>query len=152
VQSGPATEVLTQPANERAARLLDIPNIFSARVETKPTGRTVLLRWGPHTLRAVGDSLSDGAEVRWTILPVNVLLVRPDKPWGSHLENPLPATVLDSLELGAETVVWLEPEGIETERLQMRLPTRAIRRHALVAGKPVTVSLRVSEIVVFNVG
>lgn len=150
VQAGPTTEVLTRPASERAARLLDIPNIFSARVETKSAGRTLLLRWGPHALQAVGGPLDDGAEVRWTILPVNVLLARPDKPWGSHLENPLSATVTDILELGVEALVWLGPEGLDAERLQMRLPTRAVRRYALAAGQTVTVSLRTSEIVVLG--
>lgn len=150
VQAGPTTEVLTRPASGRAARLLDIPNIFSARIETEPSGRTRLLRWGPHALQIIGDPASDGAAVRWTILPVNVLLARPDKSWGGHLENLVSATVADVLELGVETQVWLQPAGLEAERLQMRLPTRAVRRYALTVGQTVPVSLRADEIVVLN--
>lgn len=36
LQDGATTEVLTRPASERAARLLDIPNVFSAQLCLQP--------------------------------------------------------------------------------------------------------------------
>lgn len=147
LQAGPTAQVLTRPCCEAAARLLDIPNVFEAVVDKARTGRTVL-RWGPHTLRAAGE-LPAGSEtnVKFAVLPSNVLLARSDKPWGSHLENPVPAIVEEVIQLGGETLVWLRPEGLADARLQMRLPERAVRRYAVSAGKAVTVCLRASDVI-----
>ncbi len=149
VQAGTTSQVLTRPATEAAARLLDIPNIYPGRLEASASGRTRLMRWGPHTLRVASDVVDEG-EVRWTVLPANVLLVRPDKPWDGHLENPVPATIIDVAELGPDAMVWLEPQGVPETKLQMRLPARALARYDIAAGREVTISLRVADLVVFG--
>jgi molybdate transport system ATP-binding protein len=147
LQAGPTTEVLTRPRCEQAARLLDIPNIFQARVETVSSGRLPRLQWGPHTLRMIVPlPVAPGQLLQWAVLPSNVLLVRKDKPWGSHLENPLPAVVEEVVELGTEAVVWLRPQGL-SERLQMRLPVRAVHRYAVAVGEEVTISLRTADLI-----
>jgi molybdate transport system ATP-binding protein len=146
LQAGPTAEVLTRPRCEDAARLLDIPNVFETPVEAAPSGRLLLLRWGPHTLRACAP-LPDRPTLRWAVLPSNVLLVRKDKPWGSHLENPVPAVVEEVTELGTEAVVWLRPQGLSDSRLQMRLPSRAVQRYAIIPGEEVTISLRTADII-----
>ncbi|WP_374682429.1 sulfate/molybdate ABC transporter ATP-binding protein [Accumulibacter sp.] len=151
LQSGPTSEVLTTPCCEQAARLLDIPNVFHSMAEAGPSGRTMLLRWGPHTLRTASKALPpEGTTQGWAILPTNVLLSRKDKPWGSHLENPVPAVVEEVTELGAEAVVWMRPEGLPDQRLHMRLPTRAVRRDGLLVGAEVTVCLRAADIVLLQ--
>jgi len=148
VQAGATGEVLTRPASEEAARLLDITNIFTARIETAPGQAALQLRWGPHTLNLGGSRPAgvDG-ELRWAVLPTNVILLRPDKPLSNHLENPLPARVEEVVELGSEATVWLQPQGLAETRLQMRLPVRAVRRYLLAAGQDVTICLRASDIV-----
>jgi molybdate transport system ATP-binding protein len=147
LQAGPTTEVLTRPRCEQAARLLDIPNVFQGLVETVSTGRLPRLRWGPHALRIIGPlPVAPGQLLHWAVLPSNVLLVRKDKPWGSHLENPVPAVVEEVVELGTEAVVWLRPQGL-SERLQMRLPARAVHRYAVAVGEDVTISLRTADII-----
>ncbi|MBE0597134.1 MAG: ABC transporter ATP-binding protein [Desulfuromonadales bacterium] len=150
LQAGPTAEVLTRPQCEQAAWLLDIPNVFEAQAEAAPSGRTILLHWGPHLLRAVGPLTGAAPRLRWAVLPSNVQLVRKDKPWGSHLENPIPAVVDEVIELGAEAVVWLQPQGGPATRLQMRLPTRAVRRCTITPGEEVTVCLRAADIVLLN--
>ena len=148
LQSGPTAKVLTRPCCEEAARLLDIPNVFEAEVDSGSSGRTLLLRWGPHTLRAVGTlSAGIGQRLKFAVLPPNVLLVRSDKPWGRHLENPIPTVVEEVIELGGETLVWLRPDGLPKTRLQMRLPARAVRRYGVAPGKQVTVSLRSADVI-----
>lgn len=144
LQAGATAEVLARPCCEAAARLLDVPNVFDGTVEADGGGR--LLRWGPHALRLADAALAPGP-LRWAILPGNVLLVRPDKPWDSHLENPLPARVLERIDLGGDVLVWLLPAGLEAVRLQMRLPARALRRFAIAPGREVTVCLRAADIV-----
>lgn len=147
LQSGATTEVLARPWCEEAARLLDIPNIFDGHIEPGEAGRRALLRWGPHTLRVSDAAAPASGPLRWAIQPANVLLVRPDKPWDSHLENPVAAQVAECIDLGAETLVWLVPAGIESARLQMRLPARALRRISVEPGREVTVCLRGADIV-----
>lgn len=152
VQTGRTAQVLTHPCCEEAARLLDIPNVFEAQVEAAPSGRTLLLRWGPHMLRAaVTVPAGIDARLKFAVLPQNVLLARIDKPWGSHLENPVPAVVEEVIDLGGETLVWLQPEGLPKARLQMRLPERAVRRYAIAAGKQVIVCLRAGDVIPLGV-
>jgi molybdate transport system ATP-binding protein len=151
VQAGPTAEVLTRPASETAARLLDISNIFGGRLEWQ--NDHIRLNWGPHLLN-IGRSQqgrSDGAsDCRFAILPQNVLLIRPDKPWGSHLENPFEGTVINSLVLGTEALLWIEPAGLAGERLQMRLPARAIDRYAMTIGSTAQFSLRAADIILLG--
>ena len=118
--------------------------------EAGPSGRTILLRWGPHTLRTAGKEFPpEGTTQGWAILPTIVLLSRKDKPWRSHLENPVPA-VDEVTELGAEAVVWMRPDGLPDQRLHMRLPTRVVRRDGLVRRAEVTVCLRAADIVLLQ--
>jgi len=153
VQAGATSEVLTRPATEEAARLLDIPNIFTARVDNAASGRRLLLRWGPHALRVTGPlPVGINSDLRWAVLPNNVLLVRPDKPWGSHLENPLQVVIEEVIEMGAEAIVRLQAQGLPEARLQMRLPVRAVHRYGVAVGREVTVSLRAGDIVPLRPG
>lgn len=145
VQAGPATQVLTRPANETAARLLDIPNVFAASLER--ADGVARLVWGPHVLRLAEVPSAAGGACRFAVLAENVLLVRPDKPRDERLENTLPAVVAEVMELGAESRVWLVPEGLPTTRLEMRLPTRSLTRHRVTAGSHVEVCLRSADIV-----
>jgi len=145
LQSGPTREVLAGPSSEAAARLLDIPNIFDGRIDAAEEGLGRLLHWGRHVLR-IGPTAPLAARVRWAIQPANVMMVRPDKPWSSHLENPVPVRVADLIELGGDVLVWLEPAGLPAERLQMRLPCRVLNRHPIARGQTITVCLRSSDV------
>ncbi len=69
------------------------------------------LRWGPHRL-AIGKGERPERPCRFAVLPQNVLLIRPDKPWGSHLENPIDGRVVETLLLGPEAAIWIEPAGL----------------------------------------
>ena len=148
VQSGPVRDVLTHPASEAAARLLDIPNIFDGRLERAGGGKTALLHWGPYRLEAAARDAT-GGPARWAVHPGNVLMIRPDKPWGDHLENPIPTRVADLVELGSDVLVWLEPEKLPHERLQMRLPLRVLHRHPLETRQAVTICLRRGDVLLF---
>jgi molybdate transport system ATP-binding protein len=143
VQAGPVAEVLTRPASETAARLLDIPNIFSGRRE----GETLL--WGPHRLH-LAEARSAQGDCRFAILPQNVLLVRPDRPLGNHLDNVLDGQVRSVMLLGTEALVWIEPAGLPGMELQMRLPARALERYRVETDSQVKLSLRTADIVLLD--
>jgi molybdate transport system ATP-binding protein len=85
--------------------------------------------------------------VKFAVLPQNILMVKEDKPWGPHLENPIPVTITDVITLGGEIIIWLRPEGLPTTNLQMRLPERALRRYPVTPGTRVTVCLRSTEVI-----
>lgn len=147
LQEGATTEVLTRPASERAARLLDIPNVFSAQIVPAPSGQ-LFLKWGPHTLSTTSQAPPyQGDQVKFAVLPQNVLLIKDDKPWGRHLENPVPALITEVITMGGEILVWLQPQGLPDTRLQMRLPERAMRRYPVAPGNAVTVSLRAHDVI-----
>jgi molybdate transport system ATP-binding protein len=147
LQSGPTTDVLTRPCCEQSARLLDIPNVFTGQLEGRSEDHW-LMRWGPHVLRVTGLPAGRApGPLRWAVLPSNVLLARPDKPWTSHLENPVPARVCEVIELGGEAVVHVAPEGVSGALLQLRLPIRAVRRYGVGPGHAIIICLRSADIV-----
>ncbi len=74
-------------------------------------------------------------------------MVKENKPWGSHLENPIPVTITEVIALGGEIIIWLRPEGLPMVNLQMRLPERALRRYPVTPGTRVTVCLRPTEVI-----
>lgn len=143
VQAGPTAEVLTLPRSETAARLLDIPNIFSGQLEGDG------LRWGPHRLRLAEATPVQGP-CRFAVLPQNVLLVRPDRPLGSHLENVLDGRVTETMLLGTEALVWIEPADLPELLIQMRLPVRALERYRVEPDSRVRFSLRTVDIVLLD--
>ena len=149
LQAGETGSVLAHPRNEQAAHLLDIPNIFEAFHERTSQGQHQLC-WGPHKLQISASALMTSGKVKFAILPQNILLVKADKPWGSHLENPLPTIVKEVVALGNDVLVWLEIKGGPDVELQMRLPVRAIRRYPVERGSEVTVCLRSSDIVLLG--
>lgn len=153
LQSGPTTQVLTRPTNERAARLLDIPNVFEAQALCESPAGEMQLKWGPHTLYTqTSMPRNPPGRVKFAVLPQNVLMIKTDKPWGSHLENPVEAVVEEIIALGGEIILWLIPQGLPQVRLQMRLPERAIRRYPVETGSQVRVCLRPADIIILNQG
>ena len=146
LQAGPIREVLSAPNSEETARMLDMSNIFAGQIDAA-TGQDGVLRWGPYVLRA---RPSRAGPVRWGIRTDNVLLVRPDKPWNEHLENPVRGIVEEIILLGADAMVWLAPEALPDARLQMRLPLRALARYPLESGQAVTVCLRCADLLLFE--
>lgn len=149
LQAGPTHEVLGRPRCEAAARLLDIPNIFDGRFDAAAGAGSDGILWGPHRLQVRGQALQTGP-LRWGIHPGNVLMVRDDKPWGDHLENPIGCRVADRVQLGADVLVWLSPDAMPHETLQMRLPARALQRHPIRPGQAMTVCLRPEDLLLFH--
>jgi molybdate transport system ATP-binding protein len=94
VQHGATGDVLTRPATVAAARLLDLPNLFTGTLERYGAART--LRWGPHALAlpAAADA-APATGTAWTILPTKVLLHRVDRCAASgrtRCARPLPTS------------------------------------------------------------
>ncbi len=146
VQHGPTAEVLTRPASVAAARLLDLPNLFTGTVERD--GDAGRLRWGPHALEwSDAERRSPGATIAWTILPTRVLLHRVDRPSRGERENPIRASVADLVTLGDDVIARLAPEGLPAVRLHLKVSLHVAQRNGLSTGREVTVSLLADAIV-----
>ncbi|MFZ5798762.1 MAG: ABC transporter ATP-binding protein [Desulfobulbaceae bacterium] len=151
VQAGSMDKVLTRPANEEAARLLDIDNIFEARIESAPSGERSCLRWGSHLLQVhAPPTVAAGGKVKFAVLPHNVLLLRPDKEMDGESANRIPATVEELIGLGSEAIALLRPHADPASRLRMRLSDHAVRGYAIAPGQEVTTCLRAEDIIVFR--
>lgn len=148
LQAGPTREVIDQPCCEAAARLLDISNIFDGLIEAA-SGSGYQLHWGPHCLTVTSQAHASGS-IRWGIQAANVLMVRNDKPWGDHLENPVQCRVIERIDLGGDVLVWLTPDGLPDDRLEMRLPARALQRHPVEVGQELTVCLRPHDLLLLR--
>jgi molybdate transport system ATP-binding protein len=151
VQAGPLTQVLTRPASEEAARLLDIDNIFAALAEPAPAEDGLSLRWGSQILQVRGiQPVATGDRVKFAILPQNVLLLKPDREWDNCPANRIPATVEELISLGSEALVLLRPHGVPAARIRMRLPERDVRRYGIAPGKEITACLRADDIILLQ--
>jgi molybdate transport system ATP-binding protein len=141
LQSGHPADLLARPASAEVARLLDLRNLFRARVEAQAEAAT-LLRWGPHVLEAApAPGFAPGAEVDWLVAPGGVLLHRRGRPSAGERENPVPGRVLAMLALGEEARVTLDVGDGGGGTLGFTLPLHAARRNGLAPGEEVTVSL-----------
>lgn len=151
VQAGPLTQVLTRPASEEAARLLDIDNIFAALAEPAPAEAGLRLRWGAQTLQVNNAPRgAAGDRVKFAVLPQNVLLLKPDRGMDNYPTNRIPATVEELISLGSEAHVLLRPHGVPAARIRMRLPERDVRRYEIAPEKEVTAGLRADDIILFQ--
>ncbi len=151
IQAGPTSDVLARPQSAEAANLLDVPNVFRGALERGPEGLPCIVRWGPHRLRlSPAAAAGTGDAVTWAVLPANVMVVRPDRPVGTHLENLFGAVVVEVVALGQDVEVLLRPDGLEHERILLRLPLRAVNRYTVAAGHAVTLSIRARDVILLG--
>ena len=144
LQTGAPYEVMTRPADALVARLVDLKNVFEARVDAiGPAGR---LLWNGIALEAsVPSAFAIGDRVHWALPVSGVVLHRHDRPSRGEHENPVPGTVAECLELGDDTTVALAVDPARTF-LWLRIPTHVARRNAVRPGSAQRVSLLAQEI------
>ncbi|MCS6890558.1 MAG: ABC transporter ATP-binding protein [Rhodovarius sp.] len=143
LQTAPPAEMLARPASAEVARLLDLRNLFRARVAGHDVARgRTLLRWGARLIEAAAaPALPEGAEVDWLIPPAAVLLHRRDRPSAGERENPVEGRVIELLVLGEEARVKLDVGDPDGHPLAFSLPLHAARRNGLAVGQGCSVSL-----------
>ncbi len=144
LQTGTPFEVMTRPADALVARLVDLKNVFEARVGS--VGAAGRLLWNGIELEAVvAPAFAPGERVHWALPVSGVVLHRHDRPSRGEHENPVGGTVAECLELGDDTTVALALEGART-LLWLRIPTHVARRNAVRPGSAQRVSLLAQEI------
>ncbi|MGE0358346.1 MAG: ABC transporter ATP-binding protein [Burkholderiales bacterium] len=142
LQDAPPHELMARPANSLVARLVDLKNVFRARVHSHDpaTGATLIDAMGQRLECLQDGRFPPGAEVSWAIPGSHVILHRRDRPSRGERENPVRGAIADFLALGeiVSTVIRVEATG---EHLQVTFPLHVARRNGLEAGAEVVVSL-----------
>lgn len=141
LQTGTPMDVLARPASVKAARLVDLKNVFEARIIGHEGDRT-WLDWNGRRLEAARtDDHRCGAEVAWAIPGPQVLLSRTDLRQPDTTPNRFAGTIRDIVQLSESLSVTVSLEGSDAPVLAMTLPAHYARRIGLGTGSQVTVAL-----------
>lgn len=139
LQTGTPFEVMTRPVDALVARLVDLRNVFEARVDATGTRRG--LRWNGLVLEAdVPGTFAAGERVQFAVPVSGVVLHRHDRPSRGERENPVDGTVAECTELGEDTTVALAVDGAGA-LLWLRIPTHVAHRNEVRMGTRHHVSL-----------
>ncbi len=141
LQQGRPEAVLERPASASVARLMDLRNLFEARlVEHDPAAGVSRIDWCERRLDAPLDRrFSAGDPLCFCIAPERILLHQRVRPSRGVVENPLVAQIRDMISVGGLVSVLLDASC--GARLEMDLPPHVVQRNALRVGDEVGVSL-----------
>jgi molybdate transport system ATP-binding protein len=139
LQVGAPADVLARPAGVRAARLVDLKNMFAGRV-LRHDGAHTRIGWNGRELAAPRhDSFAPGAEIVWALPSTQVILHGPGRPADSM--NIVEGRIAALAALSESTSVTVEVAGPAPARLSMTVPAQFVRRTGLAPGAPVSVEL-----------
>ena len=143
LQSGAPHDVTSRPASVEVARLVDLRNIFTARIKGhRPEAQLTLIEWGPVTLEtALRSGFAVGQPVAWSIPSARVVLHRRDRPSHGEAENPVPGTIAEHVRLGDSVSLGLRLAWEPALPLFLTVPLHVAQRNDLALGVAVTVSL-----------
>lgn len=145
LQTGRIGDVLAHPASATVARLIDIRNIFAARVAAQEATRT-LIDWNGLLLEATPQpDFAPGDACAWCIRASQIVLHRRDRPSQGERENPVPGRIAELVPMGDTVSIDFAAEH-NGDRLQFTLSSHVAARNDLAPGVAATVSLRAEGI------
>jgi molybdate transport system ATP-binding protein len=148
LQDGPPYEIMAHPASRAVARLIDMKNIFQARVTGQNQGKKItLLEWDGIPLEAgYNADFAVGDLVDWVIPSGSVILHRRREPSRGVRENPVHGTIESMVRLGEMVTVAINVKGHSEHPLFMSISAHAATRNAIAPGENIGVSLRSEDI------
>ncbi|MEP6657369.1 MAG: ABC transporter ATP-binding protein [Betaproteobacteria bacterium] len=154
LQMGAPFTVMTRPASVLVARLVDLKNIFDARVaaHSQETGLTMIdwegvrLEVGSSEAPCPAPPFVAGSHVAWAIPADGVIVHRRDRPSRGEHENPLQGVIADFVSLGAQAELTIHVNGKAGMALHTTISTHVAARNRLAKGEPIGVSLLASAI------
>lgn len=154
LQTGTPRDVLARPVSVEAARLVDLKNLFAARiVEHREADGATVMDWDGHRLVAPWrPEFAPGSAVAWAIPSTEVTLQRPDRPAAESGPNILRGTVGEFAMLSESTAIAVLVEGSADRALSLTVPEHYTRRVGLRLGSAVTVALRPEGIHIMAAG
>jgi molybdate transport system ATP-binding protein len=143
LQIGIPSDVVLKPASAEVAHLLDLRNIFKARViEHELEHEVSYLDW--HGLR-IETSLNlrppCGVDVSWVVPDGYVLLHRRDRPSRGEHENPVPGTIGSLVVIGQIAQLTLIPHHEPSLPIHFSIPLHVASRNGIDVGVEAAVSL-----------
>jgi len=140
LQTGTPREVRTRPADPLVASLVDVRNVFDARVVAL-AGGVRGLEWQGRLLEAtVPSHFATGERVAWCIPMAGVRLKRRDRAAEPDRENPVDGQVSECVTLGEDTTLALRVDGLPAP-LWLRLSTHIAERDEIRLGTALHVCL-----------
>ena len=143
LQIGVSSEVALKPASAKVARLLDLRNIYQARVvEHELEHEVTCLDW--HGLRieaGLNLKLSRGVDISWVVPDGYVLLHRRDRPSKGEHENPVPGTIGSLVVIGQMAQLTLIPHHEPSLPIHFSIPLHVASRNGIEVGVEAAVSL-----------
>ena len=148
LQDGAPHHIMAHPANREVARLIDLKNIFQARITAQRPGANITeLAWGSTALEAEhARGFAVGDMVDWVIPSGSVILHRRRRPSRGIRENPVHGRVENMVRLGDTMTIAINIDGHPSYPLFMSMPVHAAERNSLAPGERVGVSLVRSDI------
>jgi molybdate transport system ATP-binding protein len=148
LQEGPPYEIMARPASRAVARLIDLKNIFRARVAGHDRHKKItLLDWDGINLEAeFNGEFAVGDFVDWVVPSGSVILHRRRGPSRGVRENPVHGTIANIVRLGEMVTVAINLNDHSKHPLFMSISAHAASRNAIVTGDRIGVSLRSDDI------
>lgn len=142
LQTDTPQRITTRPASAEVARLVDLRNLFEARVKRALPGRgLMLLDWDGREIEAAANAgFAPGDAVSWVIPDGFVVPHRRDRPSRGERENPVSGAIESVLNIGPNAHVVLGIPGAR-HPLHFSVPSHVARRNGFTAGAPATVTL-----------
>jgi molybdate transport system ATP-binding protein len=142
LQCGRPMDLMQHPENTLVARLLDIRNIFSARVtkQEPERNRTLLECNGLRLVARYHEAYASGERVSWSILPSSLLLHSRIRPSRGVRENPVRGEILELIVVGGicTLIVRSSPSRLD---FTLEIPVHVATRNSLVTGDTIDFSI-----------
>lgn len=141
LQTGTPADVLARPVNGTAARLVDLKNMFRGKIVGHERMTTVINWQGRKIMAKLNRDFRPEESVLWALPSTQVVLGRgePEAPKGS--DNLFAGTIKELVTLSESMVVTVVLDGSDQPLLMLTVPAHYVRRNAINAGSPITVSL-----------
>jgi molybdate transport system ATP-binding protein len=143
LQTGTPRDVTQRPASPQVARLVDLRNVFPARIARHdPSSGITLIDWQGLLLETtLRESFEPGREISWAIPDGFIILHRRERPSRGEHENPVPGRIERMLPVGQTAHITLWPHHNAEWPLSFSLPLHVARRNGLAPGVEAKVSL-----------
>jgi len=146
LQTGTPGDVLARPVNVAAARIVDLKNMFAARILSHDANRTWLDWNGRKIAASPHRQFAAGQRIVWAVPSTQVLLDRPVAGRAGQGENRLRGIVARLATLSESTSLAVRLAGADAPELSMTVPAHFVRRTGMRQGAKVAVRLLVEGI------
>jgi molybdate transport system ATP-binding protein len=143
LQIGAPSDVALKPVSTRVARLLDIRNVFNAKVTGHdPEQKITYLDWKGLNIEAtLNKKFACGDGISWVIPDGYVLLHRRDRPSRGEHENPIPGAIGSLVVIGQTVQLTLIPKHETSLPIHFSIPLHVASRNGIEVGVEAVVSL-----------